>query len=459
MRVIHLLNWKLNDIEKYLDEIKESGFDAIQINPMQPFKNTGRFNWWASYQPLDFKIGNEFGNRIDLENLCNEAKKRNIKIIVDVVCNHMANNGGTFNDMVTPNDGIPVYLKSNKNYWKKHTKVYDFKNWNDVINESIGLPGLNLKNHELQSIIFRYLDELKECGVSGFRIDAAKHIGLPSDGNDFFEKLNKYSNENELTVYGEFLGDYKDKKNELSKYINVLTEPSSHIDKSDKMFTFVESHDSFLNEDGYTKGKRFNDITLEYSDLCENYNNTIFYVRDNFKPYNPDGCEINSYYRNNYSTIDIVLNNEQIKNANAKTAKSNIKMKYNEETFKKTCMNIHSLILNNVSDYTSLDMDKIIEIILLDYEILTHLNRGLEITTNNEIDIYLLDCIMYELYTNNIMPMHYINYEDCYKRVLYELKNRLLDINSNYNSINENIVKQKIKKLNNKTINSDLETF
>ena len=38
MKVLHLLNWKLGTIEEELDNIGKQGFDAIQINPMQPFK-------------------------------------------------------------------------------------------------------------------------------------------------------------------------------------------------------------------------------------------------------------------------------------------------------------------------------------------------------------------------------------------------------------------------------------
>ena len=39
----------------------------------------------------------------------------------------------------------------------------------------------------LQNIIFEYLKELRDCGVKGLRFDAAKHIGLPNDGVDFFK--------------------------------------------------------------------------------------------------------------------------------------------------------------------------------------------------------------------------------------------------------------------------------
>ena len=63
MKVIHLLNWKLETIEKELENIKKQGFDAIQINPMQPFKMEKEFRWWSSYQPLGFRIGNMFGSK------------------------------------------------------------------------------------------------------------------------------------------------------------------------------------------------------------------------------------------------------------------------------------------------------------------------------------------------------------------------------------------------------------
>lgn len=69
MKVIQLLNWKLESIEKELETIKKQGFDGVQINPIQPFKEEKEFKWWSSYQPLGFKIGNMFGTKEDLINV------------------------------------------------------------------------------------------------------------------------------------------------------------------------------------------------------------------------------------------------------------------------------------------------------------------------------------------------------------------------------------------------------
>ena len=41
------------------------------------------------------------------------------------------------------------------------------------------------------SDISAFLKELKDCGVKGLRFDAAKHIGLPSDGIDFYKRIRR----------------------------------------------------------------------------------------------------------------------------------------------------------------------------------------------------------------------------------------------------------------------------
>ena len=109
MRIVHLLNWDLKSIEKILSEIKEQGFDAVQINPMQPFKEEDQFHWWSSYQPLGFRIGNRFGTKEDLISLCTKANSLEVDIIVDVVANHTANKGA--NDELTPHPDVDKILR------------------------------------------------------------------------------------------------------------------------------------------------------------------------------------------------------------------------------------------------------------------------------------------------------------------------------------------------------------
>lgn len=60
------------------------------------------------YQPLSLSIcenGNSWlGSKSELKALCEEADKYGIKVVVDIVANHLANNGtdgGTY-DYITP---------------------------------------------------------------------------------------------------------------------------------------------------------------------------------------------------------------------------------------------------------------------------------------------------------------------------------------------------------------------
>ena len=289
MRIIQFLNWDFNSITDCLDLVKEQNFDTIQINPVQPFIEVDGYDWWASYQPLDFKIGNIYGNKEDLKRLCEKAKERGIKIVVDVITNHLANNGA--NMEMIPNKNINSDILNNKEYWKKQSKLYSFGTYKDIIGESIGLPGLNLKNEELQDIILNFLNELKECGVSGFRFDAAKHIGLPSDGVNYFSRVKGFLDKNNLFAYAEFLDGPNDvseeltktiydKKNEFTDLMYILTEEHSLVKNPSKKVTFVESHDTYLNQNGYTQDENIEKILDDYVELTKKYENTLFYVRD-----------------------------------------------------------------------------------------------------------------------------------------------------------------------------------
>lgn len=306
MKVIHLLNWKLETIEKELENIKKQGFDAIQINSMQPFKEEKEFKWWSSYQPLGFRIGNMFGNKEDLKRLCSKAREHGLDVIVDVVLNHTANNGA--DDPFRPHESVDKELRNEKSFWKAQRGV---NNWDDrfeVTGFGIGLPGLDLNNKDLQEIIFAYLKELKECGVKGLRFDAAKHIGLPSDGVDFFKKVRKFMFLNNMYGYGEVLGDnkqWREFRDEMAKFLMVLSPRGTTLEHINKLMTFYESHDTYLNigdsNPNNTRDLTDHDLIYIYSKLRNMYKNTILYTRplDENNPYcrNKDGLTCDEVYK------------------------------------------------------------------------------------------------------------------------------------------------------------------
>ena len=85
-----MFQWGLGSIIPMIPTVKEQGFDAIQISPIQGTKDSG-MEWWKLYQPTNFKIGNtQIGTKEQLKELCAVANQYGIKIIVDVVLRHVA---------------------------------------------------------------------------------------------------------------------------------------------------------------------------------------------------------------------------------------------------------------------------------------------------------------------------------------------------------------------------------
>lgn len=266
-RVIHCFNWNLKYVEEQLIMIKEQGFTAIQLSPMQDHKRGNE--WWKRYQPTNFKVGNDLGSKGDLIRLCNKANSLGLKIIVDVVGNNVA---GLDNGEIYPHEDVKIPLE----YFKPFKKVEGWEDRQDYITNSIGIPCLNTRLHEVQELIFNYIDELISCGVKGVRMDASKHIALPSEGSDFWINFkNRFGNEN-MFNYGEVIFEKQNIIDEYIQYINVLTN-MSYWDKN-KIVTFAFSHDSdetFL----YTKHMSDDMCIYEYRIICENFPNSVWYCR------------------------------------------------------------------------------------------------------------------------------------------------------------------------------------
>lgn len=239
MKILHLFQWRINDIIPELKTIKDQGFDAIQISPIQGTKDSG-MEWWKLYQPINLKIGNEqIGSKKDLINLIQEARKYNIRIIVDIVLRHVA---GDETYPLKPHRNVDPELLQ---YLAEPIDAVNIDNdrW-QCTRRCTGMPMLNYDDPNLMKLYKRFLDELVFIGVDGFRLDQLKHYALPEEGGKALELFSRYN------MYGEALNCSKELLNKYSKYMKVLTEgrPSDIT----KLVAKFESHDDYL-ELGLTK--------------------------------------------------------------------------------------------------------------------------------------------------------------------------------------------------------------
>ena len=215
--ILHAWNWSLSTIESELEAIAIAGFRTIQISPLQPQKDyfgAGLWgsNWWKLYQPLGFTIATEnhsLGTLEDLVSLTEAAEAYGIRIIVDVVANHLA--GGT-NESLNSNVSSFEPEIYNQNLIRTDNGFASDSSIFAVTRGAIGgFPDLKTEHPIVQSRVIDLLKAYVDAGVSGFRFDAAKHIETPEDGDyasDFWPNVinavQDYAN-NELYIYGEIL--------------------------------------------------------------------------------------------------------------------------------------------------------------------------------------------------------------------------------------------------------------
>lgn len=281
--ILQAFNWSFKAIEENLEAIANAGFTSIQTSPVQQPK-AGGGSWWAFYQPVSFSIATSspLGSKEELISLCSEADKYGLKIICDIVVNHMATNGEVDDKglpVVDPEVAIyepEIYAKQNETF---HSSL-DLVGSGQVTQLYDGLPDLNTSNTFVQERVLSLLKECIDCGVDGFRFDAAKHIETESDPNyasNFWsntlgvakEYYKSLTNE-DLFAYGEILNDVEGNRSidNYTKHMLVTdntycnsvysslisTKPELAVNAdygkntaSSNLVTWVESHDTYIN--------------------------------------------------------------------------------------------------------------------------------------------------------------------------------------------------------------------
>ena len=87
--ILHCFNWTYQQIQDELPNIAKAGFTAVQVSPTQGSCSTGA-EWYYAYLPYDLSfVANGTGTKAQLKELCTAAHSYGVKIIVDVVANHV----------------------------------------------------------------------------------------------------------------------------------------------------------------------------------------------------------------------------------------------------------------------------------------------------------------------------------------------------------------------------------
>lgn len=239
--ILHAFDWPYSRIAENAEAIARAGFKAVLVSPpMKSEKSKTGTPWWQRYQPQDYRvIDNQLGDTSDFEQMTKTLKQYDLLIYADIVFNHMANESDRRSDLDYPNisvlqdyDDKDEYFKSIKLFGdlsrpifteKDFVQAFPIKDWTNpwqVQNGRIsgghddpGLPTLKCTENVVK-IQQNHLKALKLLGVSGFRIDAAKHMTLEHIQQVWDEDISEGTH-----IFGEIITDGGSPKGEYELFL------------------------------------------------------------------------------------------------------------------------------------------------------------------------------------------------------------------------------------------------
>uniref|UniRef100_A0A915CRB8 alpha-amylase n=1 Tax=Ditylenchus dipsaci TaxID=166011 RepID=A0A915CRB8_9BILA len=198
--MLHLFEWKWDDIAKECENfLAKNDYGAVQVSPPTEHlfreididgKGRKDLPWYVRYQPVSYKLISRSGNEEQFRGMVDRCNKAGVRIVVDVVLNHMAGAGQVVGEYGVNSSGGSFFNSTpgfesfpGVNYTKEHFN--DFRCNGDI------QP--NDYNHNPEGV--------RNCrfhGVVGFRMDAAKHM-WPADLEAIINRMDNLKKE----IFGE----------------------------------------------------------------------------------------------------------------------------------------------------------------------------------------------------------------------------------------------------------------
>lgn len=205
----------IKGVTEKLDYLKELGIDVIWLSPVfdSPQDDNG-------YDISDYrKIWSPFGTNEDMYELIEEAHKRDIKIVMDLVANHSSDEHEWFKESKKSKDNPYrdyYFWRDKPNNWGSY---FSGSSWEyDEVTGQYYLhlftkkqPDLNWENPNVRQEIWDLMKFWMDKGVDGWRLDVISSISKYTDFPDYDESLGKYP-----------LGEYHTNGPKLHQYLREM---------------------------------------------------------------------------------------------------------------------------------------------------------------------------------------------------------------------------------------------
>lgn len=243
----------LKGITSKLDYLKELGVDVIWLSPVYQSPNDDNGYDISDYQA----IMKEFGTMDDFDEMLEEAHKRGLKIMMDLVVNHSSDEHKWFQESRKGGEDNPykdyyIWRETPVNKWESYFEgsVWEYDEMRKMYYLHLfskKQPDLNWDNPAVRQEVYKMMTWWLEKGIDGFRMDVinliSKKEGLP-DGKPMEGR--NYTENNEAVVCGPHFHEYLQEMNRevLSKYDIMTVGECICIDEEQgKLITEEDRHE------------------------------------------------------------------------------------------------------------------------------------------------------------------------------------------------------------------------
>lgn len=277
----------LNGITQKLDYLNDGdpkttddlGIEGIWLMPIMQSPSYHKYNI-ADYETVD-KL---YGTNDDFKKLTEEAHKRNIHIIIDLVINHSSRMHPWYKKAIEElkegkTDGYAQYYHFEENHTGQGWRPTGVGNWYYECEFDSDMPDLNLQSEQLRAEIEKLVKYWIDLGVDGFRLDAVKFYEATGTDDSVadIKWLYDYAKTIKENVY--MVGECYDSAGLIVQYYK----------------SGIDSFFDFADQGG--TGRVKNAVT---SQNAKNYVETMEKWQDNIRANNPNA--INAPFISNHDT-------------------------------------------------------------------------------------------------------------------------------------------------------------
>lgn len=244
----------LNGVTEKLDYLQELGVGGIWLMPVNASPS------YHGYDVIDYYAVNpEYGTLDDLKRLLDEAHKRDIQVIMDLVVNHTSSEHPWFKEaLADPNSPYRKWysIANAGDKLQSDNAASDGNPWHSYGNLRYlgifwgGMPDLNFNEPAVRAEMIKIGQYWLEQGLDGFRLDAAKHIfgdfkstistpEVQASNKTWWQEFRKGMDEVNPEAY--LIGEVWDSVSIIAPYFDQALNSAFHFDLAGKLIGAAKS--------------------------------------------------------------------------------------------------------------------------------------------------------------------------------------------------------------------------